>query len=141
MAKKRPVKVGVRSGAGVPAYHWNVGILNVAFDEAMGFLNEAQYAHLRMQVQTLARELEPSRSELVDVRPIENFYELRDKGGILGNINVRLFFGVDKDGDRCILVLGVIKKENNGHTPQGDKVLMRRRWRDYLSGDYGRLPL
>jgi hypothetical protein len=141
MAKKRPLKVGVKSGASSPPFVWNVGILDVAFEEAMQFLNPAQYTHLRMQVQELAREEEPTRLETVDVRPVEKFFELRDKGGVMGNINVRLFFGLDKDGARCILILGVINKSNEGKTPQGDKVLMRRRWRDYLNGDYGQLPL
>jgi len=72
----------------------------------------------------------------VDVDQIEDFHELREKGGILGNKNVRIFFGINK-GDRTILILGGFKKENNGPTPGGVKITMRRRWRKYQAGDYG----
>ena len=141
MTKKKPLKLGRKLGKGSPAFLWNIGILDIVFEEACEFLSESQYRHLRLQVQELARSPEPSSSETVDVRAIESFYELRDKGGILGNINVRLFFGIVKDGSRTIVVLGVINKKNDGKTPQGTKILMRRRWRDYQNGDYGRLPL
>lgn len=56
----------------------------------------------------------------------------------MGRINVRVFFGIDHTA-RTLVVLGVIKKQNDGPTPIGDKVRMRRRWRKYLQGDYGHL--
>lgn len=65
------------------------------------------------------------------VREIEFFYEIRDKGGVLRKLNVRVFFFVRKE-TRTIVVLGAIKKENNGPTPTGDRVSMRRRMRLYL---------
>ncbi len=61
----------------------------------------------------------------------EDYFEIRDKGGILHKINVRLFFFVHKP-TRHIVVLGAIKKENNGPTPIGDRLTMRRRRRLYL---------
>ena len=67
----------------------------------------------------------------IDIRPVEDYYELRDKGGILRRLNVRVFFFVHKP-TRTIVALGTIKKENNGQTPIGDKVTMRRRKRLYL---------
>lgn len=141
MTKKKPLKVGVKAGQGSPPFLWDIGILDVAYSEARDFLSDDQYRHLRQQVQELARSPEPTAVATVDIRPVESFYELKDKGGILGNINVRLFFGVDKEGARSIVVLGVINKKNEGKTPQGTKILMRRRWRDYQNGNYGRLPL
>ncbi len=139
--KKKLLKVGAKKGKGEPPFLWNVGILDIAYSEAREFLTESQHKHLRIQVQELARSVEPSLSETVDVRPIESFYELRDKGGVLGNVNVRLFFGVEKNGVKAVIVLGVINKKNDGKTPQGTKILMRRRLRDFQNGDYGRLPL
>lgn len=53
-------------------------------------------------------------------------------------MNIRVFFGVDS-ASRALIVLGVIKKQNNGPTPLGDKVRMRRRWRNYRAGEYGSL--
>jgi len=61
---------------------------------------------------------------------------LRDKGGILGNINLRIFFHVDRVA-RAVVILGVIKKQNDGPTPFGDKIRMRYRQRKYREGAYG----
>jgi hypothetical protein len=133
------IKVGVLAGSGIPQpYLWNVYILDIGFKEADELFNRAQYRHLALQVQELAREAQPSRPNAVDVQGIEDFYELRDRGGVLGNLNARVFFGIDHD-TRAIVVLGAIHKQNNGPTPLGDKVRMRRRWRKYLKGDYGRV--
>ncbi len=130
--KKKQVKVGVVTGGGPPpGYLWNVEILNQAYDEAMDFLKEHQYEHLANQFRELARQTDPTHSDTIDVRPIEEFQELRDKGGVLTNLNVRVFFFVYKP-TRSIVVLGTMKKENNGSTPVGDRLRMRRRMRLYL---------
>lgn len=128
----REVKIGVREGGGPPpGYQWNVNIFDQAYEEAMSFLNEDQYDHMASQVRELARQEDPTHSLTVDVRPIEDFYEIRDKGGILHKLNVRVFFFVHKSS-RTIVVLGTIKKEKEGATPVGDKITMRRRKRLYL---------
>src|SRR5262245_56583970 len=91
--RRKEVKVGVKEGGGPPpGYSWNVDVLDRAYGDAMSFLDEDQYAHLKRQVQELAQEDEPTRSDTVDVRPIEDFFEIRDKGGILKKINARVFF-------------------------------------------------
>ena len=79
-----------------------------------------------MQLQELAREADPSHSKTVDVRPIEDFFELRERGGVLANLNARVFFGIDKEA-RALVILGAINKQNNGPTPDGDRIRMRRR--------------
>jgi hypothetical protein len=135
----KPIKIGVREGEGrPPGYQWSVWILDLAFDEVMDFLKREQYQHMALQVQELAQQDDPTHSSVVSVRGMsgEDFYELRDKGGVLGGMNVRVFYGVDKEL-RAIVVLGGIKKQNDGPTPQGDVIRMRRRWRKYKSGDYG----
>jgi hypothetical protein len=130
--KRKPVKTGVKERAGPgPGYRWNVNILDCAYEEARAFLNDEQYDHLADQVRELALQDDPTHSETVDVRPIEEFYEIRDKGGVLYRLNVRVFFGVDKPS-RTMTVLSVIKKESDGQTPIGDRRRIRRRWRRYL---------
>lgn len=130
--KRKAVKLGVKEGSGEPpGYKWNVEILDQAFEEAMGFLDEAQYAHLANQVRELAAQEDPTHSDAIDIRPIEDFHEIRDKGGVLRKLNVRVFYMVHKPA-RAIVVLGTIKKENNGPTPMGDRIRMRRRRRLYL---------
>ncbi|HEV3166323.1 MAG TPA: hypothetical protein VGZ22_20020 [Isosphaeraceae bacterium] len=136
--RRKAVKIGVKVGGGVPpGFLWNVEILNQAFDETMAFANEDQYAHLACQVRDLAMEEDPTHSNFLDVRSIEDFYELREKGGILQKLNVRVFYFPDKES-RTIVILGSIKKENNGPTPTGDRLTMRRRKRLYLEAKRSR---
>jgi hypothetical protein len=131
-AQHKSVKIGVKEGGGrPPGYQWSVDILQQAFDQAMGFLNDDQYSHLANQVRELARQEDPTRSDVVDVRAVEDFHEIRDKGGILGKINTSIFYFSYKP-TRTIVVLGSIKKENDGPTPIGDIRTMRRRKRLYL---------
>ena len=136
MAKKQ-IKIGVSEGGGPPpGFLWNVWILDLAFDEARDFLDDDKYRHIAFQFQELASENDPTHSATCDIRAIEDFYELRDWGGVLGGLNVRVFFGVDKMR-RTIVIVGAIQKQNNGPTPLGDKIRVRRRWRKYGNGDYG----
>lgn len=136
MSSKKPVKTGVRRAEGPPpGYKWSVDILESAFREVMAFLNRDQYQHLAMQVKDLATEDDPSHSLTCRVDQIEDFFELKDKGGILGKINVRVFFGLEHSQKRLV-VLGCIKKETSGPTPTGDRVRMRRRWRKYRAGEF-----
>jgi hypothetical protein len=99
-------------------------------------LGATGYEHLAMQMRELAACEEPTSCETVDVKAIEDFYEIRDKGSPFGGANVRLFFGVDK-ANRCLVPLGTIKKQNDGPTLLGDKIRMRDRWRRYRNGEYG----
>jgi hypothetical protein len=90
---------------------------------------------MAMQVKELAREEDPTHSQTASIDAVENFWELRDKGGILGGMNVRLFFVLDKK-IRALVVLGAIKKQNDGPTPLGHRRRMARRSRKYLKGEY-----
>lgn len=137
--QRKQIRIGVKEGSSEPPYQWSVGILDVAFEEAASFLSEAQRHHLAMQVKELARQGDPTHSDTVDVRAIEDFHEIRDSGGILGGLNVRVFFS-DEGRDRWIIILGVAKKQNNGPTPLGDKVRMRNRLRKFRRGEFGPLP-
>ena len=125
--------------AGVPpGYLWNVPYLTLARDEAMGFLNEEQYAHVVDLLGALASEPSPTHANLVAVEAVEDFYELKDKGGILGKINLRVFFTVVPE-EKAIVVLGAIKKESDGQTPTWAKTRIRYRLRKFHGGDFGRL--
>ena len=133
----KQLKVGVEQGGGPPpGYRWRVLILDAAYDEAMGFLSEDQYQHIAMQVKELAREVDPTHPATGSVDAVEDFHELRDKGGILGGMNVRVFFCLDKSLTGLV-ILGAIKKQNDGPTPFGDKRRIARRRRKYFAGDYG----
>jgi hypothetical protein len=130
----KDIRVGVEQGGGPTlGYRWTVLILDTAYRDARRFLTEDQCQHLAWPFQELAREEDPTHSVTASVDQIEDFYELRDKGGILGSLNVRVFFSLDR-GRSALVVLGAVKKQNDGPTPKGDKVRMRRRKRLYDSG-------
>jgi hypothetical protein len=134
----KPIRIGVREGAGPPpGYRWSVWLLRWAVDEANSFLTPVQRKYLAMQFKELALQDDPTHSVSISVRSMspESYYELRDKGGVLGRINVRVFFGVDKD-NRAIVVLGSINKKGDGPTPRGDVIRIRRRWQMYLNHKY-----
>lgn len=107
---------------------WRLGYLEACRQEASKLLNNDQYAHVMQLFDELARSGNPRISQTIDVRPIENYYELRDKGGILGKINLRVYFAVI-DGDKIILILACLKKEAEDHTPEHVKVRVRNRLR------------
>lgn len=133
---KRDLRVGVHGGGGPPpGYRWSVHVLGAAFDEVKGFLDEDQYQHAAWQVKELAREADPSHSIAQSIDRVEDFHEFRDKGGILGNVNLRIFFPLDTTRS-VILVLGAVNKKNDGPTPQWVKVRMRNRLRKYRRGEY-----
>lgn len=139
MSEEKRLKIGVLQGSGPPpGYFWSVAVIDFVFEEAIPILTEPGYEHMAMQVRGLAAQADPTHSDTVDIKPIEDFHEIRDGGSMFEGRNVRLFFGVDK-GRKVIVPLGAISKQNNGPTPTGDKVRMRRRWRNYLRGDYGYL--
>lgn len=129
---RKPVKVGVRVGGGPPpGYQWDLDLLDQSHSEAMSFLDEDQYDHIARQYRELAMEVEPTICTTVDVRPIEDFYELRDKGGILKKLNVRSFFCMCR-ACRTMAALGTINKKNDGKTPDHVRILMRFRKRKYM---------
>lgn len=121
-------------------YSWNVGILDQAYGEARKILTPEQYEHVKQQVQQLACLCEPARSVTVDVRSLNDLWEIRDKGGVLGKLNIRLVYGQDSTR-RCLVVLGCFLKKADGKTPLGIIRRCERRWRLYKNGEMGLLKL
>jgi hypothetical protein len=133
---RKKVKVGVKRGGGPPpGYRWTVLILDDSFQETMTFLTEDQYQHVRMQFQEMAREIDPTHSKTASVDAVEDFHEFRDKGGILGGINIRVYFFLHKPTS-SLVVLGAINKKKDGQTPNAVRIRMARRKRRFISGDY-----
>ena len=131
MPEPTRLKVALRKGAGrPPGYQYGVSYFAEARREAMSCLTDVQYAHIARQFQELAREPDPGHPATVDVKQIEDYYEMRDKGGVLGKTNFRAYFCVDKAA-RLIVVLGADKKEEDGQTSQVVKIKMRYRLRRY----------
>lgn len=133
----KKVKVGLKQGGGPePGYKWTVEFLTIAEEEARKILaRKDQYEHVVDQVRDLARQDDPTHPATIDVRQVEDVYELREKGGPLGRINLRVFFFLCKE-KKTIVLLGNYKKEKDGATPPAVVRNMQRRKRKYLNGDY-----
>lgn len=117
---------GAPSRTQAPELGWQLAYLDVAAKEGRRFLTDAQYSHAVGLCDQLATEGDPRRPVGLDVRRVEDFFELRDKGNVLGKINLRLYFTVI---DQMIVVLGCQKKEAEGKTPGYIKIQMRNRMR------------
>jgi hypothetical protein len=111
------------------AYH------EAAREEARRFLNEDQYAHVVGLFAELPLERDPGRSLTCDVESIDQFFELRDKGGVLGKINFRAYFSLHRRS-RTICVLACVKKEQEGRTPNYVVKRVRNRLR-MAASEYG----
>ncbi len=111
------------------AAKWTLAYLDVAEKDGTSFLDPDQYAHAVSLFDDLASESNPRISDRQSVKKIDEFYELRDKGGILRKINLRVFFAV-LDEKKLILVLGSIKKEDEGAVPNYIVRKMRNRLRE-----------
>jgi hypothetical protein len=136
---ERQLKVGVWEGGGPPpGYNFTVLVPDVAFDEAMGFLTPDQYCHAAELVKDLAQHEDPTHSVTQRVESLgDQIHELKDKGGILGKINLRIFFYVDRQRERpALLILGAINKRNEDQTPKSVRIRMKRRLRKYLNGEW-----
>ena len=122
--KTRTVKPGTTHEVPI----WELGYLEVAETEGRKILNEEQYAHVVQLFEDLAYERDPTNSETQDVRKIDEFFELRDKGGILGNINLRIYFTLFTER-KMIFILKAYKKEDDDQAPQYIVIGVRNRLR------------
>lgn len=109
MAKKQ-IKVGLKEGGGPePGFEWSVVYLTIAENEARKILKRHdQYEHVTDQIRDLARQKDPTRPSTLRVEKVEGFYELKEKGGPLGKINLRVFFFVEHE-KKTIVLLGHYK--------------------------------
>lgn len=108
---------------------WKLMYLPAAADEARKILTQGQYAHVVQIFEQLALEPNPAESKAFDIRTIDEFLELREKGGLLGKINLRVYFYIH--GKRKIIIaLKTYKKEDEGQTPEYFKVAVRNRLRN-----------
>ena len=95
---------------------WTPGYVEASAKEAKKFLNGVQYDHAVQLVLTLCEEDDPTHPVLLDVGPVKDFYELRDKGGVLLKINLRIYFCVFHD-PKSVIVLGPWNKKKEGQIP------------------------
>jgi hypothetical protein len=109
---------------------WDVVILEAAIKEGRKILSQTQYEHI---VSILKRLVDfGNDEELSDLKieQISSFWELKEKGGILGKINLRIFFGTIPE-ERELVVAKTYKKEAENQTPSYIIIAVEDRLEDY----------
>lgn len=95
-------------------------------------LNHSQYWHVADLLDQLSCAREPSKCETLSISPFDRFWSLEDKGGVLGKINLRVFFYVNSTKQE-IVVLGVHKKEDESQLRKSIVIRILRRLDLYLN--------
>ncbi len=102
--------------------------------EARSFLTLAQYVHVTDFVKQLSgfgsRRYDPT----LRIEPIGDYWELKEKGGVLGKINVRIYFAHVAAHNRVVL-LSAYKKEVDGAAPPHILLRLKHRLRSYHNGE------
>jgi hypothetical protein len=102
--------------------------------EAREFLSMGQYVHVQDFVRQLVGFGTQEYDRTICVKQLGDFWELKEKGGLLGRINVRIYFAYVKHHNRIVL-LCAYKKEDDGAAPPHIIIRLRNRLRMYLNGD------
>ena len=131
MSGSEGVQGGKDSALAQPKQCLNVVVLRKAKKEGHEFLNPGQYEHMTGVIKRLVDFNSPMEITDLRIEPIESFYELKDKGGLLGKINVRIYFAYVPD-EGNIVVLKAYKKEEEGKVPRHVVITVLARLRSYL---------
>lgn len=84
---------------------WGVIVLDAAYREAKKVLGEGvKYDHARSLVRQLATQDDPTHSEELDVVAVFDFFEIRDWGGVLYPVNLRIYYLVDRENRRIVIL-------------------------------------
>jgi hypothetical protein len=108
---------------------WSLSYLKVAAEEGRKILTQdVQYDHAVDQVELLACEDDPTHPKaLLEVQQHGDFYELKEKGGVLRKINLRVYFILVDRPTKTLWVIGCYKKEDEGQTPRQIVIKMKTR--------------
>lgn len=119
---------------GEPGGMYRVGYLPKAQREGRELLSEPQYAYAVRQAERLRHWGNQDEIAALRTEAVENFYELKLKGNVLGKTNLRIFFAVlDAGGERFVIILGVYKKEEEDQLPRHLVITMKHR-RSFAEG-------
>ena len=110
-----------------------VVVLGIAKKEGHKILSGPQYDHVVEILKRLVDFDNPEEIGDLDIRSIESFFELREKWGILGRINLRVYFGTIPE-DRELVVAKAYKKEDDGPTPRHIVISVEERLEEYKAG-------
>ena len=112
---------------------WDIYVLKAAKNEGHKILNDTQYEHIVGVLKRLTAW--ENKQEIADLKieRIESFYELKDKGGVLGRLNLRVYFAALPE-NKDIIVLKTYKKEEDGACPRYIVINVEDRLENFLAG-------
>ncbi len=107
----------IRFDAAVPMPKKTVRVIGYAQKEGRTILkNDGKYQHIVDIEKRLVDFGNLEETCDLDIRSFHEFFELRERGGLLGNINLRVFFAHLPERNE-IVILKTYKKERNDQTP------------------------
>ncbi|HZZ29328.1 MAG TPA: hypothetical protein VFE46_15130 [Pirellulales bacterium] len=110
-------------------------ILPIMIREGRDVLTDGQYLHIKDHLKELTGFGARKFTTQLRIAPFEEFWELKEKGGVLGRKNIRIYFFHDTD-DSDIILLMTDKKENDGQASPSIKYILRNRLRLYRQGHF-----
>ncbi len=116
----------IKFGRQMPGGKRRIGYLAKAAREGRKILSGVQYAHAVRQANLLKDWGSPEMCPL-RIEAVEDFYELKLKGSVLGKTNLRIFFAIFAE---LIVLLGVYKKEEEGDLPKHVVIRISNRHRE-----------
>lgn len=112
-----------------PSGKYRVGYLPKARTEGMKILGPVGYAYAVRQAERLRYWDDPEEMKLLRIEEVDEFFELKLKGNVLGKTNLRVFFSVFDAPEYKVIVLGAYKKEEEDQLPRHVILGMRNRKR------------
>lgn len=136
MAKpKRQAEDPLQSRHERTKHSWQTVVVpTVVRRESREFLTIGQYVHVTDFVKQLSGFGLQRYDRTMCIAPIDEFWELKEKGGLLGKINVRVYFAVIKHANE-IAVLHAYKKEDDSQVHPSVLLLVRQRHRRFMGGE------
>jgi len=108
----------------------DVVVLAVVKKEGRAELTPGQYLHVTDLIKQLVGFGQRKFETLLRIEQFHDFWELKDKGGVLGKKNIRVYFAIDDDANE-VIILHFANKKNEGSPPRHLKVKLKNRLRLY----------
>ncbi len=134
MASQQPSAAGDGGSPKSPPRRVDIVVTGHARREGREILTPGQYEHVKGIVKRLVDFNNPPEINDLRIEAIENFFELKEKGGMLGRINLRVYFALLRDVGK-IVVLKVYKKDEEGRPPRHVIINVQARLRSYLRNE------
>ena len=113
---------------------WQVVVaLAVAKKEGREELTDGQYLHVTDLIKQLVGFGSRRFASELRIEQFGDFWELKDKGGVLGKKNIRIYFAHESDLNE-IVILHFAKKESEGKPHPHLKFKLKNRLREYRKG-------